>query len=484
MIGKQDRWQGELFVSGSLDQLIPDDHIRKRVDKVLDLSWLREEVRDCYDESTGRPGIDPESAVRLMLAGFFQGIVHDRKLMREAQVNLAICWFAGYRLHERLPDHSSLTRIRQRWGAARFRRIFERTVGVCLEAGLVSGETVHTDATLIRADVSLGSLTTRHAEGVLQANSLEEDPEDPGGGKRKPGRPQKHRKYPKKRSTTDPDCTMGTNQKNRKLEPCYKQHTTVDDAVGVVVDVELTTGEASEGARLLKAIERVEATTGRKVEHVTADATYAHSLNYEACEERGTEAVIPPMPEMRSRRRMPLRRFKYDGKHNRVPCPVGRVLRRSHRARNGWIYRARACDCRRCPHQEHCVSPGNKTRTVLIVDGYEALLRASRRKPRWSKERKRLYSRHRWCVEGVHGTGKTQHGLRRAIRRGLDNVAIQVYLTATVMNLKKLAASSWFILELLLGRTIPSGTRHVPDSPLPQISRLRRRERESFPAAA
>ena len=117
MIGRQERWQEDLFVAGPLSALIPEDHILQRVNRVLDLSWLRGEVRDLYDERQGRPGIDPESAVRLMLAGLFQGIVHDRRLMREAQVNLAIRWFAGYRLQEKLPDHSSLTRLRQRWGA-------------------------------------------------------------------------------------------------------------------------------------------------------------------------------------------------------------------------------------------------------------------------------------------------------------------------------------------------------------------------------
>jgi len=84
MIGKQERWQEDLFVAGPLRDLIPGDHILKRVDRVLDLSWLRNEVRELYDESQGRPSIDPEAALRLMLAGFFQGIVHDRKLMREA----------------------------------------------------------------------------------------------------------------------------------------------------------------------------------------------------------------------------------------------------------------------------------------------------------------------------------------------------------------------------------------------------------------
>jgi len=119
------------------------------VDRVLDLSWLREEVAGLYCDGNGRPGIDPEVAVRLMLAGFLLGIVHDRRLMREAQVNIAIRWFAGYGLHETLPDHSSLTRIRQRWGPERFRRIFERTVRACLDARIAKGEIVHIDASLI-----------------------------------------------------------------------------------------------------------------------------------------------------------------------------------------------------------------------------------------------------------------------------------------------------------------------------------------------
>ena len=87
MIGRQDRWQEDLFVAGPLSDLIPDDHPLKRIDRVLDLSWLREEVQDLYCLDNGRPGIDPEAAVRLMLAGLVQGVVADRKLMREAQVN-------------------------------------------------------------------------------------------------------------------------------------------------------------------------------------------------------------------------------------------------------------------------------------------------------------------------------------------------------------------------------------------------------------
>ena len=154
MLGRKGRDQLELFVTGSLEQLVPEDHVLARVDRVLDLGWLREEVAGCYCADNGRPGIDPEVAVRLMLAGLLLGIVHDRRLMREAQVNIAIRWFIGYGLHECLPDHSSLTRIRQRWGERRFREIFRRTVTACLEAKIATAEVVHIDASLIRVSTA------------------------------------------------------------------------------------------------------------------------------------------------------------------------------------------------------------------------------------------------------------------------------------------------------------------------------------------
>ena len=168
MLGRKRRGQMELFVADSLEELIPKDHILVRVDRVLDLGWLREEVADCNCAEGGRPGIDPEVALRLMLVGLLLGYVHDRRLMREAQVNLAIRWFIGYGLHEQLPDHSSLTRIRQRWGERRFREIFRRTVRACLDAKVAKAEVVHVGASLICADVSWESLAERHAGEVVR----------------------------------------------------------------------------------------------------------------------------------------------------------------------------------------------------------------------------------------------------------------------------------------------------------------------------
>ena len=199
-----------------------------------------------------------------MLAGFLLGIVHDRRLMREAQVNIAIRWFVGYGLDEPLPDHSSLTRIRQRWGAERFRRIFEKTVKACIAAKIATGEIVPIDASLIRADVSWESLAVRHIEAVTEANEL--NPDDAEKKSRETG------KY-KKVCITDPDATMATNARNRRLEPAFKQHAVVvDDVRGVILDVEVTTGEINEGQVVIDRVDAAMETTGALIKTVTADA--------------------------------------------------------------------------------------------------------------------------------------------------------------------------------------------------------------------
>jgi len=432
VIGKQERWQEDLFVAGPLSSLIPDDHLLKRVDAVLDLSWLPEVVKDTYCADNGRRSIAPEAALRLMLAGFFEGITQDRKLMRQAQVNLAIRWFAGYRLHESLPDHSSLTRIRQRWGADRFRQIFERVVRQCVNAGLVGGHTVHIDATLIRADVSWESLVQVHTDTVLQENVSDET----AGS----GHPRTRPPKPQKRSTTDPDATMSTSCRSFHMEPCFKQHTAVDDQDGIVVDVDVTTGQANEGKQLPEQVKRIEATTGHKPEITTCDKGYAHGANYAYLESEGIEAIIPPQTMKTKSTCIPACRFKYDARHRIITCPANQKLTYRNTSEKGDLYRADVKTCQCCRLRTRCFSQNASCRIILIGPGYEALLRARRAHGRKDARRQLLYNRHRWRVEGAHGEAKTQHGLRRAARRGRVNVAIQAYLTAVVMNLKRLAA--------------------------------------------
>lgn len=442
MLQRRVRDQLEFFVCGSLRDLIPDDHVLARVDRVLDLGWLHSDVADLYADGVGRPAIEPEAAVRLMLAGFLLNIVHDRRLLREAQVNIAIRWFAGFGMNDRLPDHSSLTRIRQRWGVDRFRAIFTRIVRHCASAGLAPGEVIHVDATLIRADVSFDALVEQHLDAVEAVNLTEEDRLARTTGKFK------------KLCATDPDASMATSSKKQRLQPSYKQHTAVDDATGVIVDVEVVTGEELDFGRFAERLDAIAQTLERTPCVVTADAAYGVGKVFAALAERSVEAIIPPRPPVRrsDSRAIPLERFRYDAKADIVRCPRRKVLRPRTATRAGRYVQARPADCAGCPLRARCIPSGVGARPVHIATHYAAILRARRQKRAWDRREQDLYARHRWRVEGTQGTAKTQHGLARAIRRGLRNIRIQTLLTATAINLKRLAKAVADAIALLLSR--------------------------------
>src|SRR5215210_4597879 len=144
----------------SLEELVPKDNFYRRLDAMLDLSFVRELVRDCY-ASSGRPSVDPVVFFRLQLVMFFEDIRSERRLMEVAADRLSIRWFLGYDLNEPLPDHSSLSRIRERYGLEIFRRFFERIGKLCVEAGLVWGKELYFDATKVEANASLDSMRSR-----------------------------------------------------------------------------------------------------------------------------------------------------------------------------------------------------------------------------------------------------------------------------------------------------------------------------------
>lgn len=473
MVGKPRRVQESLELVGSLRELVPDDHLLVQIDKVLDLSWVRDEVRHLYSDRLGRPSIDPESALRLMLAGALLGIVHDRALMRAAQDSLAIRWFAGYSLWDRLPDHSSLTRIRQRWGAVLFGKLLDRTVSQCVEAGLVGGSTVHVDATLMRANASFGSFVREHVSAVVDANSEGEaeslspegsadDEAGPwgdiglsgGGSSGSTDRPQavgalggesssesaSRGESTKRMSRSDGDARLARKQKGERCDPAYKVHAVADDEQGIVVDVRVTRADVAEGHELMGQLDGVRARTGTPVAVVVADAGYGHARNYGELESRGCAAVIPSQAPKRHRGGMPAFRFKHDARHDVVRCPRGAKLRRCRENEEGVTYKARVSDCSRCPLQGRCVPAKSKVRSILIVHGHSALVRARRAQWRGEIRGTPMYSRRFFLAEGVFAWAKRQFGLARASRRGLWTVGIQANLAFAAMNLRRLGA--------------------------------------------
>jgi transposase len=160
MMGMKERNFQPLPNDISLEDLVPEDNFYRRLQQKLDLSFVRELVEDRYAAS-GRPSVDPEVFFRLQLVMFYEGIRSERELMRIVSDRLSVRWYVGYDLHEPLPDHSSLTRIRDRFGLSVFREFFERIVQECVEAGLLWGEELYFDATKVDANASLDSIAPR-----------------------------------------------------------------------------------------------------------------------------------------------------------------------------------------------------------------------------------------------------------------------------------------------------------------------------------
>src|SRR5215216_4140800 len=147
-------------ITVSLEDLVPANHFYRHLEATLDLSFVRDWTRERYAER-GRPSIDPVVFFKLQLVVFFEGISSERRVIETANLNLAHRWYLGYALDEELPDHSSLTRIRQRLGVEVFARFFEQIVDLCQEAGLIWGRELYVDATKVAANADIDSLVLR-----------------------------------------------------------------------------------------------------------------------------------------------------------------------------------------------------------------------------------------------------------------------------------------------------------------------------------
>lgn len=413
------------------DEMVPADHLLRKIEAVVDLSWVEEATAHLYHAELGRPGWHPEVILKLFLVRHLLNIPSYRALMRQAQSDLAIRWFLGCPPSEKVPDHSTISRTLERWGLELFVALFKRALRQCVDAGLVDGSVLHFDGTLMRADVSWQSLYREVVAG---------EPEGGKSGKRQPGRPAK-KKLGKKKSRTDPDCSMATARKNQPLQPCYKHHIATDDQAGVVVAVVTTTGETNEGTVFEELLEQAEANTGVVPDAATGDTGYASAKNYALLEAQGSQAVIPPQRTARSKH-LPKSRFKVNRRKQRAKCPAGRAMKARRTPDGTVVYRGQGCGD--CALNKRCLSEKVTVRTIAVGPDDEAWVRAQRKHLRgWDDEFKELYDRHRGLAEGVNGQLKESLQLRRARWRGLWKAQVQAYLAATALNLKKLAEAKW-----------------------------------------
>lgn len=386
-----------------MESFIPEDYRLRKLNRVLDLSFIHESVKDRYCQDNGRPSIDPEVVIRLFLLQAMEGIRSVRELMREVQVNLGYRWFIGYSLEEKLPDHSTLSKALDRFGDEVFNNLFERSIAQCKASGLIEGRVLHVDATTIRADLN--------GDKVGKVDS------------------------------PDPDARYGhfPDGKNR---PGYKQHVIVDERSRVVVGMVVTPADRYEGKQVEDLVDEATARLGKPPAVVCGDTAYGSGHNRAALEDQGVRLISPPKPiTFVKGDNYTVEDFQYDEKEDEFICPAGARLRREtgkagrpDQRRYGASRRV----CRVCSLKGRCTT--SSCRHIKVGENHGALVRL--RADSKTESFKRLYRMRAPTVEGVFAEEKQWHGLRRAWRRGLSNMRIQCLLVAAVINFKRLTTLS------------------------------------------
>jgi transposase len=349
--------------------LVPQDHFYRHLERTLDLSFVREFVHKTYAQG-GRPSIDPIVFFKLQLVMFFEGIRSERQLMRHAADRLSVRWFLGYDLNEPLPNHSSLSRIRELYGVEVFRRFFEAVVDQCQQVGLVWGKELYVDATKVEANASMDSVKPRFAVEAHLSTLFDMQAEEPGdeeeqqqvqdelagsdaslplpvplssrayeelaqrnearhdwiqqGGK--PDREIRRGTYRRMAdfvvSTTDPDATvMPIKGQGRHLG--YHTHYVVDGGKArIIMAVLVTPSEVMENQPMLDLVWRTRFRWKLWPRQVTGDTTYGTVDNIMALEHEHIRAYMP-LPDFDQRTAFyGQREFQYDPKQDTIAAPM------------------------------------------------------------------------------------------------------------------------------------------------------------------
>jgi transposase len=417
---------------------IPEDHILRRLNACLNLDFVREEVACKYGRN-GQVSVDPVVLMKMMLLLFLDDVKSERELMRIIPLRLDYLYFLGYGLEDTVPNHSVLSKARQRWGKEVFERLFTRTVEQCWKAGLIGGDKVHVDSSLIRADASLNCVVVvertvakldQQSDGPIEKEPPSEDDDKSSG----PGSSVNAGHLVK----TDPEATLVRHQTGKSL-PSYKNHRALDDRAGVITVSKTTTGTRDEGAELLGVLDAHEQSIGQKARTVVADSKYGITSNFIALASRGVRTHMADLRrKQRNHRQQGIygqERFLYDAHSDTFTCPAGRKLynHHYHHQRGYYEYRAAKGVCSRC-RLAHLCTRAKAGRTVNRYHHQELLDRARKQSNGPSAVRDR--KRRQWFQERNFGEAAVQHGFKRARWRGLEKQTIQDQLIAAIQNLK------------------------------------------------
>jgi len=440
-MGRLNRDQGQFFYSFHLEEAVPGDHAVRDIAAVLDLSWVYSELEPFYPK-IGRPSIDPELMIRMLIIGYVFAIRSERALCRDVQVNLAYRWFCGLSIEDKVPDHSNFSRARHdRFGTSDvFRRVFERVVEACIAAGLVGGEGFAVDASLIAADANKqrsipGSewTPTRTAESASRAmREYLASLDDAAFG-------AASEVIPKFVSPSDP-AAQWTGAMRGPAFFAYADNYLIDVKFGIIVDVEASRAirQAEVGAAK-KMIERTEQRFDIKPAYLAADTAYgsAETLNWLV----NTKKIEPHIPVIDKSRRedgtFSRADFVFDKERDVYVCPNNKLLHTTGTVHDGYAlrYRASKADCDVCAFKMRCC-PSTPMRYVPrdLHEDARDVARALAKTEAFEQSR-----RSRKRVEMLFAHLKRILRLGRLRLRGPRGAQDEFTLAAIAQNLRRLA---------------------------------------------
>ena len=441
MMGRQTGNQSQLFYLFNLERRIPADHLLRRINPVVTriLVEVREQLAPFYSD-IGRPSIDPELMIRMLIVGYCYGIRFERRLCEELELHLAYRWFCRLDLDDKVPDHSTFSVNRH--GRFRdsdiLRQVFEAVVRVCMDAGLVKGEGFAVDASVMEANASRyrgkapdeiawaePERQTRAVKEYLAALEAETEPNP-------------DRKLPKVISPSDPSSAW-TAKANKRVQFGYGLNYLIDIANAIIVDVEPTPARTYDEVESTKTmLDRTERRFGLKPKRLAADTAY------------GTGRFLGWLVGHRIAPHIPVRDaserddgtfsrtdFRWDRRRGVYICPSGKVLHTTGTVHDGNTlrYRASKFDCEVCALKMQCC-PNGPARQIPR-DVHEYARDVTRRLMRTKAFLKSRDQRKRVEMRFAHL--KIHHGFERMRLRGLSGARDEFLLAATVQNLKTLA---------------------------------------------
>ncbi len=433
MMGHQSRSES-LFYCFRLEDQVPENHLLRLIDRHVNFDFIRAKLKDSYSD-TGRPSIDPELLLRLLLVGYLYDVTSERKLVEELRMHLAWRWFTGLGFDQEIPHHSTFSKNRHgRFQESNlFQEIFEEIVARCVEAGLVRGEHMSVDGSFIQANADHHSrVSPEQLPEIAKVNHtvreylVELERENPV----EPPVPQ-----PEKVSTTDPDSTYATKGGPARLG--YYDNYLVDNASCVIVGVQATPARLSqESVAARDMIERYRERYGYLPQTLGADTTYGNGELLQWLDERGIAAYIRVKENPNGPSDLyGIDKFTYVPEENGYICPEGKLLKYvGINARNRThLYYSTVKRCRECSQKSRCTRGKYRTLAIHTCEPARQRAHALARTPAFA-----ISQRARRKVEALFAELKNYIGLRRLRLRRMRFVREQFYLAATVQNLKRL----------------------------------------------